>query len=267
MNRVAVASSSSSVSSVASSVASSASSVATVGGTEGLMTTTIAALPADDSNVRTTSNVSVYGIDVKAAGSDMIVDRADLKYQLLLASSAQNPSNFITGISAYDGNTLLVSKTLTSADVNKDSSSRYHVIISGIGFKVAKDATKTLTFKINTNSISSSDSARVVTVKGYAGNTNNIRAYDTLGLQSYTDMTGKQTKTFTFNSSGSSTLTVSGNTSATPVSTTNKVNSSDGVQNLVMQAVNFKSTTGDPKSQQLRLLLKQQVQQVCSYNT
>ena len=176
----------------------------------------------------------------------MTVDRADLEIAVTVGGSAQNPSTFITGISAYDGSTLLVSKTLTSSDINKDSSSRYHVIVSGIGFKVTKDLTKTLTFKINTNSISSSDTARVVTVKGYAGNTNNIRAYDTLGLQSYTDMSGS-TKTFTFNSSGSSTLTVSGNTSATPVSTTNKVNSSDGVQNLVMQAVNFKSTTGDSK--------------------
>lgn len=249
LNKVATASSSSSsvtTSSSSSVTTSSSSSTATVGGTEGLMTTTIAASPSDDSNVRTTSNVPVYGIDVKAAGSDMVVDRADLEIAVTVSSSAQNPSNFITGISAYDGSTLLVSKTLSSSDINKDSSSRYHVIVSGIGFKVPKDTTKTLTFKINTNSISSSDTARVVTVKGYAGNTNNIRAYDTVGLQSYTDMSGS-TKTFTFNPSGASTLTVSGNVGSTPKSTNNEVSSSDGVQNLVMQAIDFKSTTGDSK--------------------
>ena len=246
------ASSASSVSSVASSAASSvssaASSVSTVGGTEGLITTKLAATPANDANIRKTTNVPVYGIEVKAVGSDMVVDRTDLQVSVSVSSTAQNPSSFITGISAYDGDTLLVSKSLSSSDFNKDSSDRYHIILSGINFKVSKDATKVLTLKVNTASISSSDTARVVTIQGYAGNSQNIRAYDTLGLQSYTDMSGaSNTRTHTFNSSGASTLTTSANVASTPKSTNSKVSSTDGVQNLTMQAIDFKSTTGDSK--------------------
>ncbi|KKR45577.1 MAG: hypothetical protein UT80_C0033G0007, partial [Parcubacteria group bacterium GW2011_GWC1_40_13] len=117
------ASSASSVSSVASSAASSvASSVSTVGGTEGLITTKLSATPADNANVRTSTNYSAYGIEVKAIGSDMTVDRADLQVAVTVSGTAQNPSSFITGISAYDGDTLLVSKSLSSSDFNKDSS-------------------------------------------------------------------------------------------------------------------------------------------------
>jgi len=241
------ASSASSVSSVASSAASSvASSVSTVGGTEGLITTKLSATPADNANVRTSTNYSAYGIEVKAIGSDMTVDRADLQVAVTVSGTAQNPSSFITGISAYDGDTLLVSKSLSSSDFNKDSSDLYHIIISGMNFKVSKDATKTLTFKVNTASISSSDTARVMTIRGYTGNSQNIRAYDTLGLQSYTDMSAAaNVRTHTFNSAGASTLTTSANVASTPKSNNSKVSSTDGVQNLTMQAIDFKATTGN----------------------
>lgn len=226
----------------------SSSSISTVGGTEGLITTKLSASPADNANVRSNANVPVYGIEVKAVGSDMTVDRFDAQVAVTVGGSAQNPASFITGISAYDGDTLLMSKALSSADFYKDSSDVYHIILSGINFKVAKDATKVLTFKMNTTSISSSDTARVVTMRGYTGNSQNVRAYDTLGLQSYTDMSAAANlRTHTFNSSGAATLTTSANVGATPKANNHKVSSTDGVQNLVMQAVDFKATTGDAK--------------------
>lgn len=240
LNRV-VSSSSSSV------TTSSSSSVSTVGGTEGLITTKLSATPSANANVRSNTNVPVYGIEVKAVGSDMTVDRFDMEIAVTVGGSGQNPATFITGISAYDGETLLMSKALSSADFYKDSGDLYHIILSGINFKVAKDATKVLTFKINTTSISSSDTARVVRIEGYSSNSQNVRAYDTLGLQSYTDMGLSTTnvRTHTFNSSGASTLTTSGNVAATPKANNYRVSSTDGVQNLVMQAVDFKATTGD----------------------
>lgn len=242
LNRVVSSSSSSSV------TTSSSSSIGSTVGTEGLITTKLSATPSDNANVRSNTNVPVYGIEVKAIGSDMTVDRFDTQVAVTVSSNAQNPATFITGISAYDGDTLLMSKALSSADFYKDSSDIYHIILSGINFKVAKDATKVLTFKVNTTSISSSDTARVVTMRGYTGNSQNVRAYDTLGLQSYTDMSAAANlRTHTFNSSGAATLTTSGNVAATPKANNHRVSSTDGVQNLVMQAVDFKATTGDTK--------------------
>lgn len=248
LNKGSVVTTSSSSSVVTTSSSSSISSISTVGGTEGLITTKLSATPADNANVRSNTNVPVYGIEVKAVGSDMTVDRFDTQVAVTVSSNAQNPATFITGISAYDGDTLLMSKSLSSADFYKDSSDIYHIILSGINFKVPKDSTKVLTFKVNTTSISSSDTARVVTMRGYTGNSQNVRAYDTLGLQSYTDMSAAANlRTHTFNSSGASTLTTSGNVAATPKSNNYRVSSTDGVQNLVMQAVDFKATTGDAK--------------------
>lgn len=240
---------SSSSSSVTTS--SSSSSVTTVGGTEGLITTKLAATPANDANIRTSTNVPVWGLEVKAVGSDMTVDRTDLEVTVTpTGGSAQNPATFITGVSVYDGDTLLTSRTLSTADFYKDSSDKYHIIISGIGFKVPKDATKVATFKINVASIGSTDVARALTIGGYSGNSQNIRAYDTLGLQSYTDMTigtAANKRTHTFNAAGASTLTTSANVASTPKANNYRVSSSDGVQNLTMQAFDVKSTTADSK--------------------
>ncbi len=218
-------------------------------GTEGLITTTLAGDPPNDANVRKTTDVPAYGIEVKAVGSDMTVDRVDLQVSVTPAGgSAQNPTTFITGISAWDGSTKLMEKALSSSDFNKDSSNRYHVIVSGIGFKVPKDSTKTVVFKINVASISSTDSARTVTIQGYAGSSQNIRAVDTKGLNSYTDMSGSSnTRTHTFNSPGTATLTATVNNQATPKSQNNKVSTTDGVQKLTMQAFDVKSTTGASK--------------------
>ncbi|MDO8183706.1 MAG: peptidoglycan-binding protein, partial [bacterium] len=214
-------------------------------GTEGLITTILAGEPANDANIRKTTDVPVYGIEVKAVGSDMTLDRVDLQFSVTPSGgSAQNPSSFITGISAWDGSTKLMEKSLSSSDFSKDSSNRYHVIVSGIGFKVSKDATKTVVFKINTISVSSTDSARALTVQGYAGTSQNVRAVDTLGLNSYTDMSGSSnTRSHTFNSPGTSTLTTSVNNQLTPKSQNNKVSTTDGVQKLTMQVFDVKSTT------------------------
>ena len=218
-------------------------------GTEGLITTKLAGDPPNDANVRKTTDVPAYGIEVKAVGSDMTVDRVDLQVSVTPAGgSAQNPSTFITGISAWDGSTKLMEKALSSTDFNKDSNNIYHVIVSGIGFKVPKDSTKTVVFKLNVASISSTDSARTVTIQGYSGSSQNVRAVDTLGLNSYTDMSGSaNTRTHTFNSPGSSTLTTSVNNQLTPKSQNNKVSTTDGVQYLTMQVFNVKSTTADSK--------------------
>ena len=218
-------------------------------GTEGLITTKLAGDPPNDANVRKTTDVPAYGIEVKAVGSDMTVDRVDLQVSVTPAGgSAQNPSTFITGISAWDGSTKLMEKALSSTDFNKDSNNIYHVIVSGIGFKVPKDSTKTVVFKLNVASISSTDSARTVTIQGYSGSSQNVRAVDTLGLNSYTDMSGSaNTRTHTFDSPGSSTLTTSVNNQLTPKSQNNKVSTTDGVQYLTMQVFNVKSTTADSK--------------------
>lgn len=215
-------------------------------GAEGVITTKLASAPIADADIRISSMVPVYGVEVKAQGSDMIVDRVLLQIGLTVSSSATKPSTFITKLHAYDGSTLLRTWSLSESDFNKDSSDRYYVIASGLNFLVPKDATKTLTFKVDTTGVSSDQAARVVTFQGYAGNSQNVRAVDGANLNSYADMSGSaNSRQQTFNPSGTSNLTVTLNSALTPKSTNNRVDTSNGVKGLVMQSIDVKSTTGD----------------------
>jgi len=222
-------------------------------GAEGVITTKLASTPIADANIRTSSNVPVWGVEVKAQGSDMIVDRVLLQMSVGVggtgeagANSASNPATFVRTIYAYDGSTLLKSWNVSAADFNKDSSDRYYIIASGLRFVVPKDTSKVLTFKVDVVGVSSDQSSRYLTVQGYAGNTQNIRAIDGAGLSQYSDMSGTaNSRQQIFATSGSSTITATANASLSPKATNNKVDSTDGVKGLTMQVLDVKSTTGD----------------------
>lgn len=215
---------------------------------EGSFSTRLASLPSDNANIRTTSDVPVYGIEVKAVKSDISVDRVDLQVAVTVGGNAQNPGSFITGLTFKDGSTVLKTVALTTADFSKDSNDRYHVLVSGIGFKVPANATKVLTVTMNTATISSTDSNRTVTVQGYAGNSNNIRGVDCAGIQSYADMSGTaNTRTHTAKAPGNSTLTVTIDSALTPDAGNHKVNSTNGITKQLMLAFSAKAESGDAK--------------------
>jgi peptidoglycan hydrolase-like protein with peptidoglycan-binding domain len=220
-------------------------------GSEGLITTKLAASPVANASIRESAGVPVWGIEVKAQGSAMIVDRVLIQMQVGVggaATSVSNPATFVKALYAYDGSTLLKGWTLGASDFNKDSSDRYYVIASGLNFAVPKDTSKVLTFKVDTSGVAADMTARYLTVQGYAGNSQNVRAIDAAGLSSYTDMSGTaNSRVQVFTTSGASTLTVTANSGLTPKSTNNKVDSTDGVKGLTTQVIDIKSTTGASK--------------------
>ena len=223
--------------------------VITTTGAEGIITTKLATTPIADPNVRIATNVPAYGIEVKAQGSDMIVDRVLLQMSVGVGSataSLSNPVTFVKALYAYDGDTLLKKWDLTASDFNKDSSDRYYVIASGLRFVVPKNATKVLTFKIDTVGVSADQSSRYVDIQGYLGNTQNVRAVDGAGLNSYTDMSGSaNTREQIFTTSGTSALTVTLNSALTPKAQTNYLSTSNGASKVTLQVVDIKSETGD----------------------
>jgi peptidoglycan hydrolase-like protein with peptidoglycan-binding domain len=221
--------------------------------TEGLFTVKQAAQPANNTNVTSNSNVPVYGVDVKAQNSDMVIDRADLEFAVTVNSNTVNPSGFVNSISAWDGSTLLKTMPLSSADFTKDTNGLFYVRVVGINFRVPVGQTKTLTFTVNTSSVSSADYTRTLTVKGYSGSTQNIRGVDGLGLSTYAN--NNWTSTFTFQASNNSTLTATANT-ATPGAQTIAVNTTDGVRGVTMETFDLKSTTGDSQLDSLRVYVK-----------
>jgi len=221
--------------------------------TEGSFTVSQAANPANNTNVTTSTNVPVYGVKIKAMNSAMVIDRADLQFAVTVGGTTVNPAGFITSISAWDGTTLLKTMPLTSSDFTKDNSARYYVRLTGIGFKVPKDVTKDLVFSVNVASVNSADTARVLTVVGYADSTQNIRGTDGLGLQSYGN--NNWTSTFTFQASNNSTLT--GSSDSNTVKARNiAVNTSTGIKGVEMMTFNAKSTIGSSVLTNLRVYVK-----------
>lgn len=229
--------------------------VNTGAGTEGTFTVKQAAQPANNTNVTSNVNVPVYGVEIKAQNSNMLVDRADLEFAVSVTGASTvtvNPATFVTSVSAYDGDTLLKTMPLSASDFTKDTSGLFYVRMTGIGFQVPKDVTKVLTFKINVTSVSSANTV-AITVKGYSGTTQNIRAVDTLGLQSYGN--DSWTGTFTFKASNNATLTASAD-SNTPNAQTIAVNTSNGVQGVTMMTFNLKSTIGNSQLDKVRVYVK-----------
>jgi peptidoglycan hydrolase-like protein with peptidoglycan-binding domain len=212
--------------------------------TEGTLSVQQSAQPANNANVTTNSDVKVYGLDLKAQLADVTVSRVDLDVSVYTSGpSYENPGNFINTIKVMSGDTVVKSWAVGTADfVQGTSSNQYYVRLSNIGFVVPKDTTKNLTVSFSTNG--GIDSDRNVVVKGYG--TNSLLAISGNNINSYYDVSSIS-RTHVFKKPGTSTLTVSAD-SSNPFSTTYRVNTTDsGALNSTMLKFAAKSDTGDSK--------------------
>jgi hypothetical protein len=208
-----------------------------VGGTEGSYSVTIAASPAGGT-VTAGANIPVYGIDVKAVGSDITIGKIDLQVAVVAAAVTLNPSTFVTKVAVYDGETLVKEIPIGVGDVILDSTGVYYMRIMGFNFIVPKGTTKTLTLRMD--STTSIDVARTVTLQVFGAN--GIRGTDGLGLNTYTALA--TARAWTFSVPGAGTLTA---TAASDLPATNnvKIDATDGVQRVSLIKFNLKSTAGD----------------------
>jgi len=118
-------------------LASNCTSTGTVSApSEGSITASLASTPVPDQDIRSTTNVPVWGMEIDAVGSDMTVDRVDLEIAVTpVGGSANNPGAFVKKIAFYDGSTLLKEMAVSSSDFTKDTSDRYHVIVTALALR------------------------------------------------------------------------------------------------------------------------------------
>ncbi len=211
-------------------------------GVEGTLDVKLAASPANNANIQTSTDVPVYGLEFKARVNDVVVQTLDLQAAVTLSGAAENPSTLINTIKVWDGSTVLATIPVNSTTFTKDSSQVYYIRLAGLNFAVAKETTKFLTVSFSSNSI---DSDRVVTLDGY--NTSSIRAVSGNGISSFYSVDGASyTRTHTFKKPGTSSLTLSSATS--PLRSMNyRINPDSGVQGASVLTFNVKSETGDSK--------------------
>lgn len=203
---------------------------------EGSFTVAIAAAPAAGT-ISAGTNVPVYGIDVRATGSNMKIDRLDLQLAVTSvgATVIHNPSSFILKINVLDGSTVLTSKAISASDIYQDANQAYWTRLTGLNFNVPKDTTKTLTVTFDT--VSAVDNNRTVTINVYGAN--GLRGVDTLGLNTYAAL--GTTRAQIFRAGGASVLTVSVNTN-TPLENNAVVDGTNGLNDQVMLIFDAKAT-------------------------
>ena len=220
-----------------------------VGGIGFLSIPELAATPASNANVTTTTNVPVLGVDVKAIGSDMVVNSAKVQLAATKNSAVEHPATTVQALYVYDGSTKIGTYPVNTTTVIKDGSS-YYVILSGFSFRVPGNTTRTLT--INADFAPSLETSRVLKVALY-GTTDAIGATDGSGvnrsagldasLSSGIPTANYKQYTVAYATVNTSTLAATANTS-TPVAASVKIDSTNGTTDVPMLVFDTKSTTG-----------------------
>ncbi len=207
-------------------------------GVEGTLDTRLATTPSDNSNVRTQTDVPVYGVEFRARIAPVAVQTLDLKV-VVSNNGSENPGTLINTIKVWDGSTVLATVPVSLSTFIRDSNQNYYVRISGLNFVIPQDTTKVLTVSFSTNSI---DTDRTVTVSGY--NTASVRAVSGNGISSFYDIS-TFSRQHTFKKPGSSTLTLSAAGNTLRAQNT-RVNGTDEVM-VTVATFNLKSQTGESK--------------------
>ncbi len=212
-------------------------------GQEGFAEYRLSPSPVNDTNVQRSSDVAVYGLEVKAKNADVSFERLTINVTATntVSMSTENPSTLINKITVKDGSTVLATIPVNSSTFAKETgTTNYYVQISGLSTRIAKDTIKTFTVSFDTNSI---DSARDVSVEVKA---NGARVVDGRGISTY-NASSIGVRNFTFKKPGNSTVTVK--TDATTIYSTNyKVNVlSNGAEKALTSTFAIKSESGPAK--------------------
>jgi len=173
-------------------------------GAEGSISATIAASPITGGTVYAGgTGVAIMGLDVKATGSDVKVNRIDVRF-------TTRPWLYVSAITVADGDTDVTTMAVTSGNVIEEQvGTLYTVRVSGLNINVPKDTTKTIKIKINP--ILPVGESGPITVTYYVP-TYGIRGIDGAGLSQYAPNANLSNRTFVVTRGDYAVLEVSANT-------------------------------------------------------
>jgi len=216
----------------------------TMTGEEGSITVSVSPVPANNSTIyEGDEKVAVYGIKVKATGSDVDVQRVTLKF------SAQ-PWSYLSNVYLYDGDTQVASSALNSTTVSKVSGSDYQITLAGFTNKVIVpvNTDKVLTVKVDVlPGISSGLLAPGgTTISIGTPSATAVRAVDQAGLNQYGGVAWDGIRKFTVkpSQSANATLTVSRNTNS-PLSRNIVADNNGDIVDATLMSFNLKTTKDD----------------------
>ena len=168
-----------------------------VAGDEGTLTVALYAVPGDTTVKRGTTDNSVYGVQLTAAGSDVDIQRATLQFNV-------RPWLFVDHISLYDGNTKVAGVDATAGAFEEVTvGSVYKLHFTGLDVNVPKGTNKVLTVKVNVPTATVGTGNFTVLLPA-----NGIRGVDDAGLQLYGDSGASAARTVTLSSATTAELEV-----------------------------------------------------------
>jgi len=209
-------------------------------GTEGTLQVTLASNPADQSNIRTQTDIPVYGLNFLAQIAPVTVQTVDLEiadYNTTNGSN-ENPATLINTIKVWNGSTLIETVPVTASSFTQDSNQNYYIRFSGLNFLVPVGTTQELTFSFSTNSI---DVQRNVTINGYGSSS--IRATSGDNISDFYDASGL-VRHDSFYQPGTATLTLSA--ASNPLREQNyRIDPTNGVLGVPLLTFNLNAQTGN----------------------
>jgi hypothetical protein len=196
------------------------------------MDVTLAVSPASGENLyEAETGQAVYGIEVKASGSEIYVSRVRLQFNTAIY-------NIINKVGIYRDGSLLAEKVINSDAVTRITSTNYTIQLTGFESKVEKDTTATFVVKVN--ALSSIDSGYTsFTVLAPAGA---LRAVDGANIDVGDTSAALSANTVNVKQSGASAalLTISANAS-TPEETYVNADSTGKAEKVTLLVMNVKA--------------------------
>ncbi len=183
----------------------------TTPGAEGSITVTKSVSPISGIEMNVgQSNVAVAAVDVKATGSDVVVNRLDVHFTSVSETSCNvRPWTMISAATISDGTTSK-SVAVTSANTTEVTiGSDYMVRVEGLNMLVSKDTTKKITLSVDSAGLPVGATTCTPTIQF---GINAVRATDGAGISQTGPSSALSTSTFVITTGDTGTLTVSTNT-------------------------------------------------------
>ena len=207
----------------------------TTPGMEGSITVKYAPTPisGEDFDADTTGQAFV-GLEVKATGSDVMINRIDLNF-------TTRPWQNMRKIAILDGSTVLKTMDVTSSNVIEVTvGSSYTVRMEGVGVVVPKDVTKILTIQMDPILVAGESSTTLT----YNVPLNGVRGTDGAALtQTAPASAALDNRTFIAETQSKATLEISANSSHPDKARNVLVSETVATENIVMNVVNVKAKT------------------------
>jgi hypothetical protein len=214
------------------------------GGVEGSITVTKAADPASGVELYTgQSNVPVTSVNVKATGSDVLLNRLDLTFNAIAGASCNvRPWTNISSVTVSDGTTSKTASVTSSSAIENTVGSSYTVRVDGLGILVSKDTTKKVTVSVTGASSLPVGATSCTVTNQFAINA--VRGTDGAGVSQYGPVAALTATTFIVKSSDTGTLEVSVD-GDNPKARNVLVDETNTTQGVVLMRVNVKAKSND----------------------